>query len=219
MPLYARPSWKQYRELVAENPTYAYTDYAATTPLESFYNGLNTLREKTIIAMNKAGGVMLFDVNEDTNDETSVLSMIHDLKGRMMDYSSEELKQHISLILNNKELIMLKQDGYGVPFIDANNRTLIPLRKTMEAIGAVVSYDESSRVVTVIKDDITVKVPIGENTIDVNGQKVAIDTKAIIKDSRTYIPLRAIFTAFGYNVKWHGISRTVIVALVSDLVM
>lgn len=59
------------------NPDYAYTDYAQTTPLESYYNGLNTLREKTIIAMKRAGGVMLFDVNEDTeDDETSVVSMI-----------------------------------------------------------------------------------------------------------------------------------------------
>jgi len=212
MPLYARPSWKQYRELVAENPAYAYKDYVATTPLESYYNGLNTLREKTIIAMSKAGGVMLFDVNEDTNDESSVVSMIYDFKWRMMDYSKEELKQYISVILNDRELVLLKEDGYGVPFIDANNRTLIPLRKPMEAIGAVVSYNANSRVVTVIKNDITVKVTIDENTIDINGKKVAMDTKAIIKDGRTYIPLRAIFDAFGYDVKWHGSSRTVLIS-------
>lgn len=209
MPLYARPSWKQYRDLVAENPAYAYTDYAATTPLESYYNGLNTLREKTTMAMSKAGGIMLFDINEDTNDETSIVSMIHDLRSKTMNYSKEELKQYLSVILNNRELVLLKEDGYGVPFIDANNRTMIPLRKPMEAIGAVVSYDENSRMVKVIKDDITVKVAIGGSTIDINGKKVAMDTKAIIKDGRTYIPLRAIFSAFGYDVKWHGSSRTV----------
>lgn len=212
MPLYARPSWKQYRDLVAENPAYAYKDYVATAPLESNYNGLNTLREKTIIAMSKAGGVMLFDINEDTNDETSVVSMIHDLLSRTADYSKEELKQYISIILDDSELVLLKQDGYGVPFIDANNRTLIPLRKPLEAIGAVVTYDENNRVVTVIKNNVTVKVAIGENTIDINGKKVAMDTKAIIKDSRTYIPLRAIFDAFGYDVQWHEVSRTVIIS-------
>lgn len=82
VPLYAKPSWKQYRHLVAENPEYAYSDYAPTTPLESYYNGLNTLREKTIIALNRAGGIMLFDVNEDTNDENSVVSMINDILNR-----------------------------------------------------------------------------------------------------------------------------------------
>jgi len=82
----------------------------------------------------------------------------------------------------------------------------------MEAIGAVVSYNANSRVVTVIKNDITVKVAIDENTIDINGKKVAMDTKAIIKDGRTYIPLRAIFAAFGYDVQWHGSSRTVFIS-------
>lgn len=76
VPLYAKPSWKQYRHLVEENPDYAFSDYAPTTPLESHYNGLNTIREKTIISLNRAGGVMLFDINEDTNDETSIVSMI-----------------------------------------------------------------------------------------------------------------------------------------------
>jgi GH18 family chitinase len=76
MPLYARPSWMQYRHLVELNPDYAYVDYAPTAPLESYYNGMNTLREKTTLALNKAGGVMLFDVNEDTNDEYSIVSMI-----------------------------------------------------------------------------------------------------------------------------------------------
>ena len=212
MPLYARPSWKQYRDLVAENPAYAYKDYVATAPLESYYNGLNTLREKTIMAMSKAGGVMLFDVNEDTNDETSVVSMIHDIRSRTADYSKEELKQYISIILNDRELVLLKEDGYGVPYIDTNNRTMIPLRKPLEAIGAVVTYDENNRVVTVIKSNITVKVAIGANSIDINGKKVAMDTKAIIKDSRTYIPLRAIFYAFGYDAQWHGSSRTVYIA-------
>lgn len=79
IPLYAKPSWKQYRHLVAENPEYAYSDYAPTAPLESYYNGMDTIREKTLIALDKAGGVMLFDVNEDTNDEYSIASMIDEI--------------------------------------------------------------------------------------------------------------------------------------------
>lgn len=133
MPLYARPSWKQYRQMVAENPEYAYLDHVASVPLESYYNGLNTLREKTFIAMKKAGGVMLFDVNEDTDDETSVVAMIHDLQSRTAGYSREELKNRVTVM----------------------------------------------------------------------------DTKAVIMDGGTYIPLRAVFSAFGYDLAWHGSSNTV----------
>ena len=50
MPLYARPSWMQYRHLVAENPEYAYSDYAEINGTQSHYNGLPTLCKKTILA-------------------------------------------------------------------------------------------------------------------------------------------------------------------------
>ena len=53
-----------------------YNDYAVIDGVASYYNGLPTLCKKTILAAYKAGGVMLFDVNEDTNDNTSVVSMI-----------------------------------------------------------------------------------------------------------------------------------------------
>ncbi len=212
MPLYARPSWMQYRHLVALNPEYAFVDYAPTTPTESYYNGMNTLREKTMMAMNRAGGVMLFDVNEDTNDEYSIVSMIDGLVKKTGKLSKNELNKYITVVLNNRELVFLEEEGFGVPFVNADDRTMVPLRKPLEAIGADVKYDNSNRVVTAVKDDITVKVPIDKNIIYVNGNEVEADTQAIIKDNRTYIPLRAVFEAFGYKLDWHNSSRTIILS-------
>ena len=86
MPLYARPSWAQYRHLVAENPEFAYADHAASSIGDSYYNGLPPLSRKTLLAYEKAGGVMLFDVNEDATGDLSAVSMIdsvlNDLEGQ-----------------------------------------------------------------------------------------------------------------------------------------
>ncbi len=76
MPLYARPTFMQYRHIVEADSSFAYRDYAVINGNESHYNGLPTLCKKTVLAAKKAGGVMLFDVNEDTHDETSIVSMI-----------------------------------------------------------------------------------------------------------------------------------------------
>lgn len=209
MPLYARPSWKQYRHIVEEDPEQAYADYMNTSPLESHYNGINTLREKTIIAMKKAGGVMLFDVNEDTHDQTSILSMVHELQSRVGERDKGDLAGHITVILNKRELVFWEKEGYGVPFIDENNRTMIPLRKSLEAIGAQVQYDEEQRQVSILKDDITVSLKIGEKRIFVNGKEEPLDTMAVIREGRIYIPLRGVFTAFHYDFVWHGSSNTV----------
>lgn len=212
IPLYAKPSWKQYRHLIAENPEYAYFDYAPTNPLKSYYNGMNTIREKTIIALNRAGGVMLFDVNEDTNDQYSIVSMIDNILSRTEDLSKNELNNYVIVVLNNRELIFLKEENFGVPFINEDNRVMIPLRKSLEVIGANVSYDNINSIVTAKKDGITIKVPIGKNSIDVNGQIVRMDTTAILKDNRIYIPLRAVFSAFGYVIEYHNNSKTVILS-------
>lgn len=210
MPLYAKPSFRQYRHLVEMNPEYAYIDFVPTTPMESNYNGMNTLREKTIVAMNKAGGVMLFDVNEDTNDETSIVSMIDDLLSARGHLSEKELRAYITVVLNNKELVFSESENLGVPFVDENNRTLVPLRKPLEAIDAKIGYDELNRSVTVEKDGTIVTIPIDRNIITVNGKDVAMDAKAIIKNSRTYVPLRFVFEAFGYDVQWSGSSSKII---------
>ncbi len=213
MPLYARPSWMQYRHLIDLNSEYAFVDYAPTTPLGSYYNGMNTLREKTIIALNRAGGVMLFDVNEDTNDEYSIVSMIDNLINRTKHITKDELKNYITVVLDNKELIFSEEDNLGIPFINKDNRTLIPFRKPLEAIGADVGYDNINRVATAVKGNISVKIPIDKNTVYINGEEVKIDTKAIIKDSRTYIPLRSVFEAFGYKIEWHNNSKTIIITM------
>ncbi|MDD4781726.1 MAG: copper amine oxidase N-terminal domain-containing protein [Tissierellia bacterium] len=108
-------------------------------------------------------------------------------------------------------MVFSEEDNLGIPFINEDNRTMIPIRKPLEAIGAEVGYDSINRVVTAVKDNVSIIIPIDKNIIYINGEEVEIDTKAIIKDSRTYIPLRSVFEAFGYNIEWHNNSKTVII--------
>lgn len=210
MPLYARPSFMQYRHLVELDSNYAYVDYAPSSPLESYYNGMNTLMEKTKLAILKAGGVMLFDVNEDAAGQYSIVSMI-DTMIEKYKINSDEMSKLITVVLNNRELVFSEDDGFGVPYINLDNRTMIPLRKTIETIGANVSFNQAEQTITVIKNETTVTIPIGENYITVNGEKILTDTCAVIKENRTYIPLRAVLNAFGCNVEYHQNSLTVII--------
>ena len=95
-------------------------------------------------------------------------------------------------------------DATGRPFIDQNNRTLVPLRITMENLGAEVSWDNEARCAIVTKDATTVNCYIGESCIYRNGTPIKNDTYAIIKDSRTYLPIRAVAEALDATVSWDG---------------
>lgn len=99
----------------------------------------------------------------------------------------------------------------GAPFIDQTNRTQVPFRLTMEQFGCLVSWDKENKVAIAEKDDIMVEVPIGASYIIKNGQKISNDTVALIKDGRTYLPIRAVLEAFGAKVTWDSKTSTVTV--------
>lgn len=99
----------------------------------------------------------------------------------------------------------------GAPFIDENYRTQVPFRATMEAFGAEVEWDKETRTAIATKDGVEVKVPIGTDTVVKDGVEQKIDTKSLIKDNRTYLPIRAVVEAFGANVNWDKDAKTVVI--------
>ncbi|MDR1247575.1 MAG: hypothetical protein LBK57_11240 [Clostridiales Family XIII bacterium] len=213
MPLYARPSWNQYRDLVEMDSGNAYLDYLATTPLESSYNGLNTLREKTMIAVRETGGVMLFDVNEDTYDDTSVVSMIDDTLAALDGLGKDEINDYIWIIVDNKPVLFASNDGMGTPFIDENGRTLVPFRKLLESIGAEIGYNpaegRNAARVEASFNGTRIILTIGSNRYSVNGKDLTMDTAAVIKEGRTYIPVRPALESFGYSVSYSEAGKSV----------
>lgn len=94
------------------------------------------------------------------------------------------------------------------PYIK-NDRTLVPVRFVSEQLGAQVSWDEKSKQVTIEKDGKKIILRIGSKEVLINGNKVALDVPAEIKNERTMVPLRFISEAFGANVDWNGKEKVV----------
>lgn len=107
--------------------------------------------------------------------------------------------------------------SYGEPFVDSRGRTQVPLRAVMEAFGCEVTWDNLSQTAFVSKNGTMVSVPIGEKHIVKNGITIPNDTSAQIKDGRTYLPIRAVFEAFGAYVEWSSELNCVNVITTSPL--
>lgn len=112
-----------------------------------------------------------------------------------------------NISINGKSVDFTEDSGY--PFVDENNRTLVPLRVTMEAAGAYVDWNSNNQIVQVLTSHTTILVPIGKNYILNNGEKIETDTKAIIKNGRTYLPIRAVLEASNFSVDWDNKTQTV----------
>ena len=99
------------------------------------------------------------------------------------------------------------------PPIIKNSRVLVPIRVIAEQLGADVSYDSGEKRVNINKDEISMTLVIGDDTIWYSDKEksgpVAIDVPAFIKNGRTMVPLRAVAELFDMNVKWDGKKRAV----------
>ncbi len=99
------------------------------------------------------------------------------------------------------------------PFIDKNSRTLIPLRFVTEALGADVSWDQAAKTASVEQDGIRCDITIGKADMLVtengNTSTVTMDTQAVLKDSRTFVPIRYVAEALGAWVGWSNAYKTV----------
>lgn len=109
--------------------------------------------------------------------------------------------------------ITVKIDGQAVAFDVSpqiiNNRTMVPMRKIFETLGATVEWDQNTKTVTSTKGGTTVSLTIDNPKMSVNGNVVTLDTPACIVDNRTLVPVRAIAEAFQTEVNWDESTKTV----------
>ncbi|MDO5396621.1 MAG: copper amine oxidase N-terminal domain-containing protein, partial [bacterium] len=111
-------------------------------------------------------------------------------------------------VMNDGGKIKINADGSEVtfpdaqPFIDENSRTQIPIRAVAESIGCKVEYDAASQTVSIDGSDENIVLRIGDENMDVNGETVKMDTAARIVDDRTYIPVRFVAEALGFEVDY-----------------
>ena len=115
------------------------------------------------------------------------------------------------IIINIDSAKVEFNEELGFPFVDENNRTQVPFRAALEKYGAEVDWDNEDRIAIAAKGEIVVKVPIGENYILKNDEKIDVDTAARIVDGRTYLPIRAVIEAFGSEVEWDAALNTVVI--------
>lgn len=103
------------------------------------------------------------------------------------------------------------------PYINKDNRTLVPVRFIVEKLGATVGWDGENRIVSIDKDDISIRLKIGESKATVNNKEVSFDTKAVIENDRTMVPLRFISETLKVKIEWVVNSRTVVITTKKDV--
>ena len=114
-----------------------------------------------------------------------------------------------------EEKIKVYVDGRRILF-DAdpmlvNGRTMVPVRAIFEALGATVTWDNNTNTAVGVLGDTTIKITIGQDYLLKNGEKVSLDSPALLSSSRTFVPVRAIAESYNCNVDWINDTKTVLI--------
>ncbi|MCX7842655.1 MAG: copper amine oxidase N-terminal domain-containing protein [Clostridia bacterium] len=92
-----------------------------------------------------------------------------------------------------------------------NNRTMVPLRKIFETMGAQIEWEDSTKTVTAKKDNNVIVMQIENARAFVNGKEIVLDAAPQLVNNRTLVPLRFVGQSFGNIVEWDGTDRTVVI--------
>ena len=106
-------------------------------------------------------------------------------------------------------------DAEGTKPILIDGRTMLPLRFVGEKMGATVKYVNATTPITVLYGAKTVKITLGSKkmTVTENGKTttITLDVPAQVKGAKTYLPLRAIGEALGFDVFYDSNTKIIVV--------
>lgn len=128
------------------------------------------------------------------------------VKGKIVNNPSEKKERPLGnglMIIQQMPVYIDHQRLYldVAPVID-QGRTLVPMRKIFEQLGATINWDEATKTVTAVKGDSEIKLTVGKTTVLVKGKSVKLDVPAKVINGRTVVPMRFVGETLGAKVNY-----------------
>jgi len=133
------------------------------------------------------------------------------IKTGNITYKPGTSKNFIMLQLDNPYLTKngIKSEidpGRGTTPVIISSRTMVPIRAIVEAMDGTVGWDPDTQKITLTARGNTVEMWIGKTDIYVNGIAKKMDVTPVVRNSRTFVPVR--FAAENLNCKVDWINST-----------
>ncbi|MBY9081704.1 N-acetylmuramoyl-L-alanine amidase [Paenibacillus sp. HN-1] len=109
------------------------------------------------------------------------------------------------IFLDGKEITA----GQSVPVENVNGTIMVPLRMIAENLGYKVDWNQTSKLVTIVQGDTTIKLTVGQSSAAVNDKTVTLTQAPILRSDTSLVPIRFISEQFGLQVAWDNTAKTV----------
>ncbi|HRT37797.1 MAG TPA: copper amine oxidase N-terminal domain-containing protein, partial [Caldisericia bacterium] len=115
--------------------------------------------------------------------------------------------------INNMEIYIDPDNIKVVPFIIPPGRTVVPIRFISETFGAKVDWEGDTKTVRIYLEskNIRITLQVDNKIARLNDKVVTLDAAPLIKEGRTFVPLRFISEAFGAKVDWFSSEKKIVI--------
>jgi hypothetical protein len=110
------------------------------------------------------------------------------------------------IFINEKELISSIQP------INVKGRIMVPIRNILEFIDADIKWIHDKKMITITKDHNSIDLRINTPFCSVNGKSLNMDVPALIKNGRTYVPIRFLAESLEMDVNWDESINAVLIS-------
>jgi uncharacterized protein YkwD len=160
------------------------------------------------------GTLFLYPAYELSYGEKYIVSVDYTVDGITQNKTWSFTTKNIDYKIYPDYTAGIKINGKVIPDLSPSplvqsGSTYVPLRGIFERLNATLEWDESTRTVTIKKQNTTVNLTIDSTKAYVNDKEVSLSQAPFIVGGSTYVPLRFISETFGAKVGWDNTSRIV----------
>ncbi|AIQ71638.1 copper amine oxidase N-terminal domain-containing protein [Paenibacillus graminis] len=94
--------------------------------------------------------------------------------------------------------------------------TIVPLNVVQKIPGISVTWENTTKTITIVRDGETITLVAGQKTATVGSEQVALTVASSLEKGHVMVPLRFIAASAGAEVVWNAKTRSVYVAKASD---
>lgn len=114
--------------------------------------------------------------------------------------SAETLREDaLKLKLNGVFLIYSKGT---MPYVDGNNRTLVPLRVFADVLNGEIKWNNSAKTVALTSAALTITATLNEKKAIINGEGVKLDSSITNKNGTIMVPAKWVADGLGASIDW-----------------
>ncbi|MEG6523113.1 peptidylprolyl isomerase [Desulfotomaculum sp. 1211_IL3151] len=120
-------------------------------------------------------------------------------------FNASAFAQGLNIVING---VSAEFSG-AKPYLNEDGRAMVPIRFISEKLGANVKWDNATQSVVIDEHNAKIVLPINKQTALINGIEKQLDSKAVIKDGFTMVPLRFVSDVLGAKVLYSNTTMSI----------